>query len=81
MVAVYDVLDTIFVSATVTEYDGTPGIVEPTKYVLTASLPSRGEEDAQTWILDAMSHFVADNMTAARSSRGTSGPGDGVTSQ
>lgn len=81
MVAIYDVLDTVFVSATVTEYNGTPGVVAPVKYVLTTSLPSRGEDDAETWILDALSHFVADNMTAPRASGEGHGAGDGVTSQ
>lgn len=81
MVAIYDVLDTVFVSATVTEYNGTPGVVAPVKYVLTTSLPSRGDDDAETWILEALSHFVADNMTAPRRSGEHTGAGDGVTSQ
>lgn len=81
MIAVYDVLDTVFVSATVTEYNGTPGVVAPVKYVLSSSLESHGDEDAETWILRAISHFVADNMTEPRRSGETSGPGDGVTSQ
>jgi hypothetical protein len=81
MVAVYDVLETVFVSATVTEYNGTPGIVKPDKYVLTASMQSRGDEDWQDWILRALSHLVADNMTAPRRSGEHTGAGDGVTSQ
>lgn len=81
MVAVYDVLDTVFVSATVTEYNGTPGVVEPVKYVLTAQMQSRGDEDAEEWICRALSLFVADNMTAPRRSGEHTGAGDGVTSQ
>lgn len=81
MIAVYDVLDTVFVSATVTEYNGTPGVVEPVKFVLASSLPSKGEDDGEQWLLDALSYLVCDHMTEPRRSGETAGPVDGVTSR
>lgn len=52
--AVYDVLDTVFITATVMEYDGTPGAVEPTKTVVSAEVSSRGDDDYTVWLWRAL---------------------------
>lgn len=49
-IAVYDVLDTIFISATIMEYDGTPGMTEPTKTVVSTQVSSHGDDDARLWL-------------------------------
>lgn len=52
--AVYDVLDTVFVNARVLEYSSTPGTVPPTELVVSASILSVGEEDPTIWLWKAL---------------------------
>jgi len=48
--AVYDVLDTIFINAVVMEYHTTPGTEPPTRIVYSASISSIGDDDASLWL-------------------------------
>lgn len=55
----YDVLDTIFINAVVTEYEGTPGASEKTQFTWSASLPSTGEADTSIWLWKALQALQA----------------------
>jgi hypothetical protein len=52
--AVYDVLDTVFINAVITEYSETPGTVAPLQYVYSTSVQGRGEDDRTVWLWEAL---------------------------
>jgi hypothetical protein len=58
--SVFDVLDTIFVNAVVTEYNGTPGLVEPTKSVVSVSVRSTGDDDWRIWLWRALQQLQSE---------------------
>lgn len=51
----YDVMGTVFCNATVTEYDGLAGEVEPNVFVVSTSLVGRGEDHWRRWLYEGLS--------------------------
>jgi hypothetical protein len=62
-VAVYDVMDQVFISAVITEYRETPGTLPPVEYVLSATVPSRGLDDPHVWLLEGLAALTADEKS------------------
>lgn len=53
-VAVYDVMDSVFVSARVLTYPSTPGTETPNVEVFSAQVVSRGRDDTTLWLWEAL---------------------------
>lgn len=61
--AAYDVLDQVFINAVIKEYPSTPGTEPPREIIVSATVPSRGEEDPSIWLwtaLQALQHELDD---------------------
>jgi len=61
-IACYDVLDTVFIVATVKEYLSTPGTLPPVEYVFHTSIPSRGEDDAARWLMEGLNALAGETQ-------------------
>lgn len=57
--AVYDVMDQVFISAKVVVYPSTPGTEPPTVEVFAAQVTSRGHDDTTLWLWDALQALQA----------------------
>lgn len=53
-IAVYDVLDLVFISARVMTYHSTPGTLPPVVEIYSASVVSRGRDDTPLWLWEAL---------------------------
>jgi len=62
-IACYDVLDTVFIVATIKEYLSTPGTLPPVEYVFHTSIPSRGEDDAARWLYEGLTALAAETQS------------------
>lgn len=60
VIRVYDVMDQIHVSAVITEYPSTPGTLPPIEYVLSATIPGRGEPEWRRWLLEGLGALAAE---------------------
>lgn len=58
-IAVYDVLDEVFINATVMTYPDTPGTTPPERNVYAAQVISRGHQDDTLWLWDALQGLQA----------------------
>lgn len=54
VVRVYDVVGTVFINATVTEYPGTPGDCEPNQFVVSTSMLGTGEDNWRRWLYEGL---------------------------
>jgi len=55
VVRIYDVMGTVFANATVTEYDGLAGEVEPNQFVISTSLVGKGHDRWERWLYEGLS--------------------------
>lgn len=53
-VQVYDVLDTVYISAVILNYHTTPGLEPPTRETYSAAVRSTGEDDPTIWLWKAL---------------------------
>jgi hypothetical protein len=58
-IQVFDVLDVTMVSATIYEYNGTPGVIEPTKHLLSAVRKRTDHLQPDMWLWDAIQELQA----------------------
>lgn len=54
VVRLYDVIDVVFVNATITEFDGLPGDCEPSQFVISTTVSSTGTEQWQRWLYEGL---------------------------
>lgn len=77
----YDVMDTVMVNITVREYPDMPGTCETRSYVVSAQVPSHGDDRWEEWLVRALGALLEAAQHEAHRSGETVGPADGVTSQ
>jgi len=58
----YDVLDTVFIACVITEYSDTPGTLPPIEYVLSTSIPGRGDDDRLRWLYEGLTALAAESQ-------------------